>query len=180
MQARSAKWIFRTIVILCKVVLWLWINISQVVFVYLVVTGRLRQHCIGCFPAKTCLSALGKHCTSNFNVQCSLRRISITLTRKYSYAMLSQYGWYNIALVVFAKKVVCLPWANFAQWFPCEMLTQNDPDNIVAYFRQQSCLWSVQWQANEMIDPLPAGKDFFWLFKNFLVWNGVDWSVLIT
>ena len=115
MQARSAKWTFRTIVILCKVVIWLWINISQVVFVYLVVTGRLRQHCIGCFPAKTCLSALGKHCTSNFNVQCSLRRISATLTRQYSYAMLSQYGGYNIALVIFAKKVVCLPWANFAQ-----------------------------------------------------------------
>ena len=164
MQARSAKWTFRTIVILCKVVIWLWINISQVVFVYLVVTGRLRQHCIGCFPAKTCLGTLGKHYTSNFNVQCSLRRISATLTRQYSYAMLSQYGGYNIALVIFAKKMSVCHGLTLHRWFPCEMLTQNDPDNIVDYFRQQSCLRSVQWQANEMIDPLPAGKVFFLTF----------------
>ena len=75
-----------------KVVLRLRINIAQVVFVCNVGTCRSRQHYIGYFPAKPCLSALGQYCTSNFLVQCSPRRIWTTLIRQYSYAMLSQHG----------------------------------------------------------------------------------------
>ena len=48
------------------------------------------------FPAKVYLCALAQHCTSNFLVQCCLRRIWATLTRQYSYAMLSQHGRHNI------------------------------------------------------------------------------------
>ena len=54
------------IIFLSKVALGLWVNISQVIFLCNVGTGRSRQHCIGFFPAKTCLRALGQHCTSNF------------------------------------------------------------------------------------------------------------------
>ena len=59
----------------------LWVNIAQGIFLCNVGTGRSRQHCIGYFPAKTCLCALSQHCTSNFSVQCSLRRIWTTLTK---------------------------------------------------------------------------------------------------
>ena len=41
------------------------------------------------FPVQSCSWAMGQHCTSNFLVQCCLRRIWTTLTRQYSYAMLS-------------------------------------------------------------------------------------------
>ena len=43
------------------------------------------------FPAKICLGALGQYCTSNFLVQCCLRRICSILTRQYSYAVSSQH-----------------------------------------------------------------------------------------
>ena len=73
------------------------INIAQVILLCNVGAGRSKQHCIGYFPAKTCLHALDQHwhCTSNFLVQCCLRCRTI-LTRQYSYAMLSQHGQYNI------------------------------------------------------------------------------------
>ena len=48
----------------CKVVHGQWINIAQVAFLCKVSTGRLRQHCIGYFPAKRCLCAMGQHCTT--------------------------------------------------------------------------------------------------------------------
>ena len=50
--------------------------------------------------------ALGKHCLSNFLVQCCLRRIWTKLTKQYSYAMLSQHGRYNIVWVIFPIKLV--------------------------------------------------------------------------
>ena len=99
----------------CKVVLGLWINIAQLVFVCNVGTGRSRQHCIGYFPAKACLSALGQYCTSNFLVQCSLRYIWATLTKQYSCVMLSQHGRYKISQVIFLIKVICQPQTNIAQ-----------------------------------------------------------------
>ena len=54
------------IIFLCKVVFGLWVNIAQVIFLCNVGTDRLRQHCIGYFPAKTYLHDLGQHCSSNF------------------------------------------------------------------------------------------------------------------
>ena len=75
------------IIFLCKVVHGLWINIAQATFLCNVSTNRLRQHCIGYFPAKTCLCNLGQHCTINLQMQCCLRRIWATLTRQYSNAM---------------------------------------------------------------------------------------------
>ena len=42
----------------------------------------LRQHCLGYFSAKRCLCALGQHCTSNFLVQCCLKRILTILYRE--------------------------------------------------------------------------------------------------
>ena len=95
------------IIFLCKVVCGLWVNTGKVIFLCNVGSGRSRQHCIAYFPAKTCLCTLVQHCTSNFFVQCCLRRIWTTLTRQYSYAVLSQHGQYNIAYVIFLIKVVC-------------------------------------------------------------------------
>ena len=54
------------IIFLCIVILGLWVNIAQVIFLRNVGTRRLRQHCIGYKRVKTCLRALGQHCTSNF------------------------------------------------------------------------------------------------------------------
>ena len=68
------------IIFLCKVADGLWINIAQVIFLCNIGTGRSKQHFIGYFPAKACLCTLGQHCTSNFLVQCCLRRIWRTLT----------------------------------------------------------------------------------------------------
>ena len=73
------------------------------------------KHYIDYFPAKTRLSALNQHCTSNFLSQCCLRRICTTLTGQYSYALWSQHGRYNIVQVIYLIKAVCLPWANIAQ-----------------------------------------------------------------
>ena len=58
------------------------------------------------FPAKVYLCALGQHCASNFLMQCCLRRIWTTLTKQFSYARLSQHGWYIIIWVIFLRKVV--------------------------------------------------------------------------
>ena len=99
----------------CKVVLGPWINIARVVSVCNFGQSRSRQHCIGYFPAKMCLSALGQHCTSNFLVQCSLRNIWTILARQYSYVILCQHGRYNIVSVIFLIKVACWPWANIPQ-----------------------------------------------------------------
>ena len=53
----------------------LWANIGKEIFRAWLAQSRSRQHCIAYFPVKTCLYALGQHCTSNFFVQCCLRRI---------------------------------------------------------------------------------------------------------
>ena len=94
---------------------WAVVNIAQVYFLCNVGPGKSRQHCIGHFPAKTCLCALDQHCTSYFLVQCYLISIWTTLTGQYSYAMLSQQGRYNIVQVIFLIKVVCQQWANISQ-----------------------------------------------------------------
>ena len=73
--------------IIFKVVHGLWANIAQTTFSCNASTSRLRQHCIGYFPAKTCLCNLGQHCTINLHVQCCIRRIWATLTRQYSNAV---------------------------------------------------------------------------------------------
>ena len=136
------------IIFLCKVVHGIWVNIAQVTFLCNAGTCRLRQRCIGSFPAKTCLYSLGQHCTNNYLVQCCLRRVWTTLTGQYSYAMLFQHGRYNIAQVIFVIKVVCLPQANIAQVI---FLCNFDP---------------------EMIDPLAAGKEFLFEFsRTFFVWK---------
>ena len=44
--------------------------------------SRPSQHCVDCFPAKTCLCALGQHCTSSALVQRSFRRIRQHCTGK--------------------------------------------------------------------------------------------------
>ena len=43
--------------------------------------SRPRQNCVGYFPSKSLLRALGQHFTSKFLVHCSVRHIWITLTR---------------------------------------------------------------------------------------------------
>ena len=58
--------------------------------------SRSKQYCVGYFPSKSLLCSMGQHCKSNFLVQCSLRPIWTTLTRQYSYVILSQHGQYNI------------------------------------------------------------------------------------
>ena len=77
-------------------------------------------------------------------------------------------------------KVVCLPWANITQVI-------FDPERSGHHCRLFSsaklfvdCAM-VGW---EMIDPLAAGKDFFFffflIFKDFLCLEATFWSVLIT
>ena len=44
---------------------------AQVTFLCNAGTCRLRQHCIGYFPAKTFLCTLGQHCTSNVDPETS-------------------------------------------------------------------------------------------------------------
>ena len=41
---------------------------------------QIKKTLYSLFPAKTCLSALGLHCTSNFPAQCCLRHFWATLT----------------------------------------------------------------------------------------------------
>ena len=68
---------------------------------------QIRQHCIGYSSEKTCLGALGQHCTSKFLVQCYLRLIWTVLTIQYFYAMLSQDGQYNQGIIIqTGKKVI--------------------------------------------------------------------------
>ena len=145
------------IIFLCKVVHGIWVNIAQVTFLCNVGTCRLRQQCIGYFPVKMCFCALGQHRTSNFLVQCCLRVVWTTLTRQYSYAMLSQHGRYNILQVIFLIKVVCLPWANIAQVIS---LCNVDPERSGHHCRLFSSA-----KLGEMIDQLVAGKEFY--FFNF-------------
>ena len=77
---------------LAKIYCALWANIDKVVFLCNVVSDVFGQHwlntilmqhcsrmldttlfCIGYFPCKHCLPAMGQHCTGNFLVQCWLR-----------------------------------------------------------------------------------------------------------
>ena len=121
----------------------------------------MGQHCTGNFlvqcwhmQIKTTLYrffscenvyALDLHCASNYPVQCCLRRVWTTLNGQYFYAMLSQHGRYNTALVFFLMKVSVCHGPTLHRWFPCAILTQKDPDTTVDYFPPQSCSWTVQW-----------------------------------
>ena len=62
-------------------------------------------------------------------VPCCLRHIWTTLTRQYSYAMLSQYDRYSIVQVIFFIKVVCQPWTNITQVNTLRNVVQEAPDN---------------------------------------------------
>ena len=48
--------------------------------------SRPKQNRVGYFPSKSLLLAQGQYCTSNFLVQCCLRRIWTTLSIRFSYA----------------------------------------------------------------------------------------------
>ena len=48
--------------------------------------SRPKQNCVGYFPSKSLLRAQSQYCTSNFLVQCCLRRIWTTLSIRFSYA----------------------------------------------------------------------------------------------
>ena len=48
--------------------------------------SRPKQNCVGYFPSKSLLRAQSQYCTSNFLVQCCLRRIWTTLSTRFSYA----------------------------------------------------------------------------------------------
>ena len=124
------------IIFLCKVVWAVGINTAQVILLCNVGAGRSKQHCIGYFPAKTCLHALDQHwhCTSNFLVQRCLRCRTI-LTRQYSYAMLSQHGQYNNVQVIFLIKGVCLPWTNILHTQVISFLCNVGPERSGQYCR---------------------------------------------
>ena len=70
--------------------------IVQVIVLCNLGPNRPRQNCVGYFPSKPLLRALGQHCTSSFLVQCALKCIWTTLNRQHSYAILSQHGRCNI------------------------------------------------------------------------------------
>ena len=48
--------------------------------------SRPKQNCVGYFPSKSLLRAQSQYCTSNFLVQCCLRRIWTTLSIRFSNA----------------------------------------------------------------------------------------------
>ena len=48
--------------------------------------SRPKQNCVGFFLSKLLLRAQGQYCTSNFLVQCCLRRTWTTLSIRFSYA----------------------------------------------------------------------------------------------
>ena len=126
---------------------------KQLIHLCSVDTGRSRQHCIGYFPAKTCLCALGQHCTSIFFVECCLRRVWTTLTLQNFYRMLSQHGQYNIVQVIFLIKVVCQLWANIAQVKALGIVVQKTPENIA----QEKILFNV---VLTRLRQLSTGKTF--------------------
>ena len=110
------------------------------------------------------------HCTSNFLVQCCLRRIQTTLTRQYCYAMWSQHGRYNIVQVIYLRNVFCLPWANIAQVI--SSLCNVDPKKSGHHCRLFSS--ARLFVDCETIDPLVAGKYSFFFFefsRIFFVWK---------
>ena len=77
----------------------LWDNIvciGQVIVLCNAGASRPRQHCVGYFPAKTCLCDRGQFCTNSFLVRCCLTRIWTTLSMRYSHGMLSQLDRHNI------------------------------------------------------------------------------------
>ena len=128
-------------IFLCKVVYGLWVNITQLTFLCNFDTGRSRKHYICYFPAKTCMCALRQLCTSNFFVQYCLRRIWTTLTRQYSYAMLSQHGQYNVVQVILHIKVVCQPQTNIAQVKTlCNVILDTLDNNVLEKNTVQCCL----------------------------------------
>ena len=57
-------------------------NIDWTIFLCNVVPARSIQHCIGYFPHKSCLLAMGQHFTGDFFVQCWPRQIQTTLHKK--------------------------------------------------------------------------------------------------
>ena len=73
--------------------------------------------------------------TSNFLVECCLRRTWATLTGQYSHAILCQHGRYNIVQVIFLeKKLSVCHELTLHRWFPSAMFIQTDPGNIVHYW----------------------------------------------
>ena len=112
---------------------------KQLIHLCSVDTSRSRQHCIGYFPAKTCLYTLGQHCTSIFFVECCLRRVWTILTLQNFYRMLTQHGQYNIVLVIFLITVVCQLWANIEQVKALCIVVQEAPENIA----QEKILFNV-------------------------------------
>ena len=125
------------------------------------------------FPAKTCLSALGLHCTSNFPAQCCLRHFWATLTWQDSYAMLSQHGRHNIVQVIFIIKVICLPWANIEQViFLCNVDPERSGHHCKLFSSAKlfvDCAMIGGW--NDRIYWRWAKKSFFEFSRIFFVWK---------
>ena len=48
--------------------------------------SRPKKNCVSYFPSKSLLCPHGQYCTSNYLVQCCLRRIWTTLRLRFSYA----------------------------------------------------------------------------------------------
>ena len=123
----------------------------------------------GYFPAKRWLCGLSQHCTSNFLVQCCLRRIRTTLNIQYSYAMLSQLdrkllnksclltmgqhytgkvlaqGWplliKTTLQIIFLCNFVLELWVNIAQViFLCNIGTGTSRQYSIGYFLAKTCL----------------------------------------
>ena len=144
------------IIFLCKVAHGIQVNIAQVTLMCNAGTCRLRQHCIGSFPAKKCLYAPGQHYTSSYLVQCCLRRVWTTLNGQY--CILSQHGRYNIAQVIFLIKVACLPWANIAQVISLCNFGPERSGHHCRLFSSAKLFVDCAMIGREMIDPLAAGK----------------------
>ena len=116
---------------MCKFVCGLWANITKVILLCNVGSGRSRQHCIAYFPVKIVVVIIRLKCfyVSMYLSVCPWANIAevifcIMLPQMYlnnidqTYTMLSHHGQYNIVQVIFLIKVVCQPWTNIEQVKP--------------------------------------------------------------
>ena len=80
----------------------LWATVAQVISLCNVAPNRTRQHC-RLFSCKNLFLGCGPTGTSNFLVQCCLRRIWTTLSIQYSYAIQPHLNRHNIVQVLLLR-----------------------------------------------------------------------------
>ena len=115
-------------------------NIDQIISLCNVVPAWLMQHCMAYFPYKSCLLAVGQHCTGDFFVQYWPRQIQTTLSiifmRKFVYGL-----WTKIVRVIFYCNVDSGRSRQHCIWlFSSEKMTMRLGQYCISNFLVQFCL----------------------------------------